>query len=41
VLLGVASVTDGNLCATGGGFAVYTSVAAVRDFISAKVPDLP
>lgn len=41
VLLGVASVTDGNLCATGGGFAAYTNVAAVRDFIVATVPDLP
>ena len=41
VLLGVASVTDGNLCATGGGIAVYTNIAAVRRFIEEHVPDLP
>lgn len=41
VLVGVASVTDGNLCATGGGFAVYTNIAAVRRFIEDNVPDLP
>jgi secreted trypsin-like serine protease len=41
VLVGVASVTDGNLCATGGGVAAYTSIAAVRGFIEDNVPDLP
>ncbi len=41
VLVGVASVTDGNLCATGGGIAVYTNIAAVRRFIQDSVPDLP
>ncbi|UCG72249.1 MAG: trypsin-like serine protease [Chromatiales bacterium] len=41
VLVGVASVTDGNLCSTGGGIAVYTDIAAVRRFIEENVPDLP
>lgn len=41
VLVGVASITDGNLCATGGGMAGYTNVAALLDFIREHVPDLP
>ncbi|MBL8201013.1 MAG: trypsin-like serine protease [Chromatiales bacterium] len=41
VLVGVASVTDGDLCATGGGMAGYTNVAALLDFIREHVPDLP
>lgn len=41
VLLGVASVTDGNLCAAGGGIAAYSNIAAVRAFIEDNVPDLP
>lgn len=40
VLLGVASVTDGNLCASGGGIAAYSNIAALRDFIEENVPDL-
>ncbi len=41
VLVGVASITDGNLCAAGGGIAGYTHVATMLDFIRAHVPDLP
>jgi secreted trypsin-like serine protease len=41
VLVGVASITDGNLCAGGGGRAGYTHVAALADFIREHVPDLP
>ncbi|MEO8224880.1 MAG: trypsin-like serine protease [Gammaproteobacteria bacterium] len=41
VLVGVASVTDGNLCAAGGGRAGYTDVSALLDFIQENVPDLP
>jgi secreted trypsin-like serine protease len=41
VLVGVASITDGNLCAKGGGIAGYTNVAALADFIRDNVPDLP
>ena len=41
VLVGVASVTDGNLCKKSGGIAAYTNIAAVRDFITENVPDLP
>jgi secreted trypsin-like serine protease len=41
VLVGVASVTDGNLCAKGGGIAGYTDVAALLDFIREHVSDLP
>jgi secreted trypsin-like serine protease len=33
LVVGIATATDGNLCATGGGRAVYTSLYAVRDFI--------
>jgi len=40
VLVGVASVTDGDLCATGGGMAGYTNVAALLDFLREHVPDL-
>ncbi len=39
VLLGVASITDGNLCKTGGGLAGYTNVAELLDFIRANVPN--
>jgi secreted trypsin-like serine protease len=41
VLVGVASITDGNLCAAGGGLAGYTHVAALADFIREHVQDLP
>jgi len=41
VLVGVASITDGNHCAAGGGRAGYTHVAALADFIREHVPDLP
>ena len=41
VLVGIASTTDGNLCAKGGGMALYTSVDVIRDFIVERVPDLP
>lgn len=41
VLVGVASITDGNLCAAGGGLAGYTHVSALLDFIREHVPDLP
>ena len=41
VLVGVASITDGNLCAAGGGTAGYTDVSAMLDFIREHVPDLP
>lgn len=41
VLVGIASTTDGNLCAKGGGIAAYTNIAAVRKWIIANVPDLP
>jgi secreted trypsin-like serine protease len=41
VLIGIASVTDGNLCAKGGGIAGYTNVGQLRDFIRDNVPDLP
>jgi len=41
VLVGIASVTGGNLCDTGGGLAGYTHVAALQAFIREHVPDLP
>jgi suppressor of tumorigenicity protein 14 len=41
LLVGIASVTDGDLCAKGGGIAGYTEVAQVRDFILTHVTDLP
>jgi len=41
VLVGVASVTVGNLCAAGGGIAGYTDVSVLLDFIRDHVPDLP
>lgn len=40
VLVGVASVTDGNLCAAGGGGAAYTNVPALAAFIREHVSDL-
>lgn len=41
VLVGVASITDGNLCAARGGTAGYTDVSVMLDFIREHVPDLP
>ncbi|MEO8225593.1 MAG: trypsin-like serine protease [Gammaproteobacteria bacterium] len=41
LVVGVASVTEGNLCATGGGWAGYTDVPAQIDFIRDHVRDLP
>jgi secreted trypsin-like serine protease len=41
VLVGIASRTEGDLCATGGGAAVYTSVVGALDFIHKNVSDLP
>ena len=41
VLVGVASTTDGNLCAKGGGLAAYTHVDVIRSFIREHVDDLP
>jgi secreted trypsin-like serine protease len=41
VLVGVASRVAGDLCAQGGGVALYVNVGAVRDFIEAHVTDLP
>ena len=40
VLVGIASVTDGNLCKKGGGIALYTNIAAVRGFVREHVPAL-
>lgn len=40
VLVGVASITDGDLCAKGGGMAGYTDVASLLDFIRENVTDL-
>jgi hypothetical protein len=40
-LLGVASVTDGDLCGKGGGIAGYTNVGMLSEFIRKNVPDLP
>jgi secreted trypsin-like serine protease len=37
VVVGVASATDGNLCARGGGTAIYTRLDTVRDFIDAQL----
>ena len=33
LVVGIANATDGNLCATNGGLAVYTSVAPLIEFI--------
>jgi secreted trypsin-like serine protease len=41
VLLGIASVTAGDLCSKGGGIAGYTNVSQLVDFIRDNVPDLP
>lgn len=41
VLVGIASVTDGSLCATGGGRSGYTRVPLLLDFIRRHVSDLP
>ena len=37
VLVGVASATDGNLCARGGGVAIFTNLSVVQDFIVRKM----
>jgi secreted trypsin-like serine protease len=37
LVVGIATATDGNLCASGGGRAVYTSLYPVRDFIFEQV----
>jgi hypothetical protein len=41
VLLGVASVTNGDLCGKGGGIAGYSNVGLLSEFIRTNVPDLP
>jgi len=41
VLVGVASRVAGDICAQGGGIALYINVGEVRDFIDAHVTDLP
>jgi secreted trypsin-like serine protease len=41
VLVGVASATDGNLCARGGGVAIYTNLSVVREFIDSKMRKFP
>ncbi len=40
-VVAVISATQGNLCASDGGLAVYTRVSKVRDFIDKHVTDLP
>lgn len=40
VVAGIGSITDGNLCAAGGGLAAYISLGRVRDFLEQNVPDL-
>jgi len=37
LVVGIANATSGNLCASGGGMAVYTSLAAVADFVRRRV----
>jgi secreted trypsin-like serine protease len=39
-VVGVASVTDGELCTQGGGIAIYTNLAAVRAFILKHVDSI-
>lgn len=39
-VVGVASVTDGDLCTRGGGIAIYTNLAAVRAFILKHVDSI-
>jgi secreted trypsin-like serine protease len=41
VVVGLASATDGNLCAKGGGIAVYTNVSSVKDFIDEQMKRFP
>jgi secreted trypsin-like serine protease len=41
LLVGVISATQGNLCATVGGVAIYTSLTAVNDFISEMLQRFP
>ena len=41
VVTGIASATDGNLCAKGGGVAIYTNVSIVLDFINAQIERFP
>jgi secreted trypsin-like serine protease len=41
VLVGVASATDGDLCARGGGVAIYTNLSVVYEFIDRKMRQFP
>jgi secreted trypsin-like serine protease len=41
VVVGVASATDGNLCAKGGGIAIYTNLSLLRDFIDEQMKRFP
>jgi secreted trypsin-like serine protease len=41
MVFGIASITDGNLCAAGRGLAGYTDVSSLHDFIESTVTDLP
>jgi len=40
VLIGIASTTGGDLCAAGGGYAAYTNVSVLMDFLRRHVPEL-
>lgn len=41
VVVGVASATGGNLCARGGGVAIYTNLSVVRNFIDKNMARFP
>ena len=41
LVVGVASATDGNLCAKGGGIAIYTNLSLLRDFIDEQMKRFP
>jgi secreted trypsin-like serine protease len=41
VVVGVASATDGNLCAKGGGIAIYTNLSLLHDFIDEQMKRFP
>jgi secreted trypsin-like serine protease len=41
LLVGVASATGGNLCAQGGGIAVYTNLSLMRGFIDKTMRQFP
>jgi coagulation factor 10 len=41
LLVGVASATSGNLCAQGGGIAVYTNLSLMRGFIDKSMRQFP